>query len=293
MPQRISRHDLELLLITYLPNCQIAGCKSFSVLKWEFWWKSVVVNCPEKEGDGPTLAKRELFPAAAACTIQGKSWEQSAIWTALPGTLTLVYDNQVGELWYRGKGQTNVSMAYNSLFSCHRKLGTRPRTLKEYERQLWLLYTGNMSTKPRWRPESLQKLFLFASTHNWHRASSLSQKHCRLYGATERRYKKRKFLRLVRTFYFRSPNQFWQGGSDRKRKTIRFNKHAIWFFRRKIPKKNPYWTHFTREKKSMREVHNNSNIKNFMRVQRGKTVRHLEWKWRCKTGHDLLTIRLP
>jgi hypothetical protein len=30
-----------------------------------------------------------------------------------------------------------------------------------------------------------------------------------------------------------------------------------------------------------------------MRVQRGKTVRHLEWKWRCKTGHDLLTIRLP
>jgi hypothetical protein len=257
----ISPHDLELLVITYLPNCQIAGCKSFSVLKWEFWWKSVVVNCPEKEGDGPTLAKRELFPTAAACTIQGKSWEQTAIWTALPGTLTLVYDNQIGELWYQGKGQTNASMAYNSLFSCHRKLGTRPRTLE--------------------------------STPSWHRASRLSQKHCRLYGATERRYKKRKFLRLVRTFYFRSSNQFRQGGSDRKRKTLRFNKHVIWFFRRKIPKKNPYWTHFTKEKKSMRELHNNSNNKNFMRVQRGKTVRDLEWKWRWKTGHDLLTIRLP
>jgi hypothetical protein len=132
VPQMISPHDLELLLIIYLPNCQIAGCKSFSVLKWEFWWKSVVVNCPEKEGDGPTLAKRELFPTAAACTIQGKSWEQTAIWTALHGTLTLVYANQIGELWYQGKGQTNISMAYNSLFSCHRKLGTRPRTLEEY-----------------------------------------------------------------------------------------------------------------------------------------------------------------
>ncbi len=39
-------------------------------------------------------------------------------------------------------------MAYNSLFSCHRKLGPRPRTLEEYERQLCLLYTGNKSTKP-------------------------------------------------------------------------------------------------------------------------------------------------
>jgi hypothetical protein len=50
-------------------------------------------------------------------------------------------------------------MAYNSLFSCHRKLGTRPRTLEEYESQPWLLYTGNMSTKNQGGGQRVYKSF--------------------------------------------------------------------------------------------------------------------------------------